>query len=163
MAYGTAYVAQIAMGANDAQTVKALLEADAWPGPSLVIAYCTCTAHGIDMAKSMDHMKDAVRSGYWPLYRFQPTPTRDGQPFKLDSRAPTLPVREFIASEARFGILSRTHPERSEQLIETIQSDVDERWRYYEQLSSLSRTTRATAGGARGDLDDSPQDQEDPS
>ena len=152
------------MGANDAQTVKALLEADAWPGPSLVIAYCTCTAHGIDMSKSMDHMKDAVRSGYWPLYRFQPTPTRDGQPFKLDSRAPTLPVRDFIASEARFGILSRTHPERAEHLIEMVQADIDERWRYYEQLSSVSRTTRATEGGARGDdRADSLQDQEDPS
>ena len=164
MVYGTAYVAQIAIGANDAQTVKAILEADAWPGPSLVIAYCTCTAHGMDMSRSMDHMKDAVRSGYWPLYRFQPTPTRDGQPFKLDSRAPTLPVREFIAAEARFGILGRTHPERSEQLIEMIQADIDERWRYYEQLASMSRTTRATDGGARRDgPDDSPQDQEDPS
>jgi pyruvate-ferredoxin/flavodoxin oxidoreductase len=112
----------------------------------------------------MDHMKDAVRSGYWPLYRFQPTPTREDQPFKLDSRAPTLPVREFIAAEARFGILSRTHPERSEQLIEMIQADIDERWRYYEQLSSMSRTTRATDGGARRDgPDDTPQDQEDPS
>ena len=164
MAYGTAYVAQIALGGNDAQAVKALIEADAWPGPSLVIAYSTCTAHGMDMSRSMEHMKDAVRSGYWPLYRFQPTPTRDGQPFKLDSRAPTLPVREFLASEARFAILSRTHPERSEHLIEMIQADIDERWRYYEQLASMSRTTRAAAGGARADhAEASPQDQEDPS
>jgi pyruvate-ferredoxin/flavodoxin oxidoreductase len=143
MAYGTAYVAQIALGGNDAQAVKALLEADAWRGPSLVIAYCTCTAHGMDMSKSMEHMKDAVRSGYWPLYRFQPTATKDGQPFKLDSKAPTLPVRDFTASEARFGILSRTHPERAERLLEMIQADVDERWRYYEQLASMERTTRA--------------------
>ena len=147
MAYGTAYVAQIAMGGNDAQAVKALIEADAWPGPSLVLAYSTCTAHGMDMSKSMDHQKDAVRSGYWPLYRFQPTPTRDGQPFKLDSKAPTLPVRDFIASEARFAILGRTHPERSEHLIKMIQADIDERWRYYEQLAAMSRTTRTAEGG----------------
>ena len=91
MAYGTAYVAQIALGANDAQAIKALLEADAWPGPSLVIAYSTCTAHGMDMSRSMEHQRDAARSGYWPLYRFQPTPTADGQPFTLDSRKPSLP------------------------------------------------------------------------
>ena len=96
-AYGNVYVAQIAMGANDLQTTKALLEADAWPGPSLVIAYSTCIAHGIDMSKSMSHQKDAVKSGYWPLYRFHPSETEDGQPFKLDSHAPSIPVRDFVA------------------------------------------------------------------
>jgi pyruvate-ferredoxin/flavodoxin oxidoreductase len=84
-AYGNVYVAQISMGANDAHTTKALLEADAWPGPSLVIAYATCIAHGIDMTKSMSHQKDAVKSGYWPLYRYQPSEIEGGQPFKLDS------------------------------------------------------------------------------
>jgi pyruvate/2-oxoacid:ferredoxin oxidoreductase beta subunit len=74
--YGNVYVAQISMGANDAQATKALLEADAWPGPSLVIAYATCIAHGIDMEKSMAHQKDAVKSGYWPLYRYQPSEAR---------------------------------------------------------------------------------------
>jgi pyruvate-ferredoxin/flavodoxin oxidoreductase len=152
MAYGTAYVAQIALGANDTQTVKALLEADAWPGPSLVIAYSTCTAHGMDMSKSMEHMRDAVRSGYWPLYRFQPTSTEDGQPFKLDSREPSMPVRDFVSTEARFAILSRTHPQRSERLLELMQADVDERWRYYEQLAAMSRTVHSA---------DSPQHEED--
>ncbi len=94
-AYGDVYVAQIAMGASDAQTVKALLEADAWPGPSLVIAYSTCIAHGIDMATSMTHQKDAVRSGYWPLYRFQPSGTDGGHPFKLDSARPDHPDRRL--------------------------------------------------------------------
>ena len=149
MAYGTAYVAQIAVGANDTQTVKALLEADAWPGPSIVIAYCPCTAHGMDMSKSMEHMKDAVRSGYWPLYRFQPTATEDGQPFKLDSRKPSIPVRDFVTNEARFAILSRTHPERYERLLELIQADVDERWRYYEQLAAMSRTVPSAEADAR--------------
>ena len=107
-AYGNVYVAQVAMGANDLQTTKALLEADAWPGPSLVIAYSTCIAHGIDMSKSMSHQKDAVSSGYWPLYRFQPTEVEGGSPFKLDSTQPSIPVRDFVATEARFAILQRT-------------------------------------------------------
>ena len=164
MAYGTAYVAQIALGANDTQTVKALLEADAWPGPSLVIAYSTCTAHGMDMSKSMEHMKNAVRSGYWPLYRFQPTATESGRPFKLDSRKPSIPVRDFVSSEARFAILSRTHPQRSELLLELIQADVDERWRYYEQLAVMSRKVPSAEGGTRTDTGsaDSPQHEEDP-
>ncbi len=139
-AYGDVFVAQVSMGANDAQTAKALLEADAWPGPSLVIAYSTCIAHGIDMAKSMTHQKDAVKSGYWPLYRFHPSEIEDGQPFKLDSAKPSIPVSEFVAGETRFAILARTHPERAAELAELAQADVDERWRYYEQLSAMHRS-----------------------
>jgi pyruvate-ferredoxin/flavodoxin oxidoreductase len=139
-AYGNVYVAQIAMGGNDAQTTKALLEADAWPGTSLVIAYSTCIAHGIDMSKSMSHQKDAVRSGYWPLYRFHPSDVEDGQPFKLDSAAPSMPIKEFVAAETRFAVLARTHPERAAELSELIQADVDERWRYYEQLAGMHRS-----------------------
>ena len=139
-AYGNVYVAQIAMGANDAQSVKALIEADEWPGPSLVIAYSTCIAHGIDMSKSMTHQKDAVRSGYWPLYRFQPSDIEHGHPFKLDSKKPTIPVRDFVSTEARFAILHRTHPDRAQMLMDLAQADVDERWRYYEQLAAIERT-----------------------
>ncbi len=139
-AYGNVYVAQVSMGANELQTTKALLEADAWPGPSLVIAYSTCIAHGIDMSKSMSHQKDAVKSGYWPLYRFRPSETDDGHPFSLDSKKPTIPVRDFAATEARFAILARTHPERAAELAELAQADADERWRYYEQLSGIQRT-----------------------
>src|SRR6185295_8996288 len=111
-AYGNVYVAQVSMGANDLQTTKALLEADAWPGPSLVIAYSSCIAHGIDMSKSMTHQKDAVKSGYWPLYRFHPSETA-GQPFKLDSKVPSIGVRDFVASETRFAILERSNPARA--------------------------------------------------
>jgi pyruvate-ferredoxin/flavodoxin oxidoreductase len=139
-AYGDVYVAQIAMGASDVQTARALLEADAWPGPSLVIAYSTCIAHGIDMTKSMAHQKDAVKSGYWPLYRFQPSDTDDGQPFKLDSHKASLPLADFVAGETRFAILARTQPERAAELAELAQADVDERWRYYEQLASMHRS-----------------------
>jgi len=138
-AYGDVYVAKIALGANDTQTIKALLEADAWPGPSLVIAYSTCIAHGMDMSKSMSHMKDAVRCGYWPLYRYQPTESTSGQPFALDSAEPSLPLQTFAASEARFAILSRTNPARAEHLLALAQADIDERWRYYEQLAAMAR------------------------
>jgi pyruvate-ferredoxin/flavodoxin oxidoreductase len=138
-AYGNVYVAQIAVGANDIQTVKALLEADAWPGPSLVIAYSTCIAHGIDMSKSMSHQKDAVKSGYWPLYRFQPTEHEGEHPFRLDSHKPSIPVRDFVSTEARFAILERTQPERAAHLASLAQADADERWHYYEQLATMER------------------------
>jgi pyruvate-ferredoxin/flavodoxin oxidoreductase len=138
--YGNVYVAQVSMGANDLQTTKALLEADAWPGPSLVIAYSTCIAHGIDMSKSMTHQKDAVKSGYWPLYRFQPSEIDGGHPFKLDSSAPSIPIADFVATETRFAVLQRTHPERAAELAELAQADADERWRYYQQLAGIERS-----------------------
>ena len=137
MAYGNVYVAQVAMGGSDVQTVKAFAEAEAWPGPSLIIAYSTCIAHGIDMATSMSHQKDAVRSAYWPLYRFDPE--ADGRPFHLDSKAPAIPLREFAAQESRFGMLARTSPDRFERLMDEAQRDVDERWRLYAQLAGIDR------------------------
>ncbi len=138
--YGNVYVAQVSMGANDQQTTKAMLEADAWPGPSLIIAYSTCIAHGIDMTKSMSHQKDAVRSGYWPLYRFHPSEVEGGQPFKLDSSKPSIPIADFVATEARFAVLRRTHPDRAAELATLAQADADERWHYYEQLAGIERT-----------------------
>jgi pyruvate-ferredoxin/flavodoxin oxidoreductase len=138
--YGNVYVAQVALGGSDIQTVKALLEADAWDGPSLIIAYSTCIAHGIDMATSMTHQKDAVRSGYWPLYRYRPSLDDDQHPFQLDSSAPAVPLREFAMQEARYAMLARTDPERSRQLMAVAQAAVDERWRYYEQLAGVTRT-----------------------
>jgi pyruvate-ferredoxin/flavodoxin oxidoreductase len=128
------------MGANDVQTTKALLEADAWPGPSLVIAYATCIAHGIDMEKSMAHQKDAVKSGYWSLYRYQPSEIENGQPFKLDSAAPSMPVADFASVETRFAVLKRSNPERAAELAELAQADADERYRYYEQLAGVRQT-----------------------
>ena len=150
-AYGNVFVAQVAMGANDAQTTKALLEAAAWPGPSLVIAYSTCIAHGIDMSQSMAHQKEAVKSGYWPLYRYQPSEVEGGQPFKLDSKQATVPLADFMNSETRFAALQRTNPERAEELAQLAQADADERWRYYAQLAELERSVphlRSTNGGA---------------
>ena len=136
--YGNVYVAQISMGANDPQATKALLEADAWPGPSLVIAYSTCIAHGIDMSTSMSHQKDAVRSGYWPLYRFHPTDDADGTPFHLDSKPPT--VADFVESEVRFAVLERSDPDRARELASLLQADIDERWHYYTQEAGVERS-----------------------
>jgi pyruvate-ferredoxin/flavodoxin oxidoreductase len=156
-AYGNVYVAQVSMGANELQTTKALLEADAWPGPSLVIAYSTCIAHGIDMSKSMSHQKDAVKSGYWPLYRFHPSAGGDVQPFHLDSHAPSIPVSDFAGTETRFAILQRTDPARARELAGLLQADADERWRYYEQLAAMHRTVPHTEGP---DLDGPDRDVE---
>ena len=139
--YGNVFVGQVAIGASEQQTVRTLLEADAWPGPSLVIAYSTCIAHGIDMSKSISHMKDAVRSGYWPLYRFHPGVAGQGHhPFQLDSHAPQIPLRTFTDTEARYEMLHRADPARADALAALAQADVDERWRYYEQLAQVERS-----------------------
>ncbi len=160
--YGNVYVAQIAMGANDLQATKALLEADAWPGPSLVIAYSTCIAHGIDMSKSMSHQKDAVRSGYWPLYRFRPSDDTDGTPFHLDSKPPTMRVADFVESEVRFAVLERSDPDRARELASLLQADIDERWHYYTQEAGVERSVPTLHGmpepGAAGALDSVPVD-----
>jgi pyruvate-ferredoxin/flavodoxin oxidoreductase len=157
-AYGNVFVAQVALGANDAQTIKALIEAEAWDGPSLIIAYSTCIAHGIDMSRSMSHQKDAVKSGYWPLYRYQPSETEDGQPFKLDSGKPSIPIREFASTETRFAILERTDPERAAELAELIQADADEKWRYYEQLSGVHRSVPHLQARPADEADTGPGD-----
>ena len=142
--YGDVYVAQVAMGANPKQAIKALSEAEAWPGPSLVIAYSTCIAHGIDMKSSMTHQKDAVRSGYWPLYRYHPGTAEHEHPFKLDSGAPSVPLKTFALSEGRFSTLQRSDPDASKRLLELAQDDVEERWRLYRQLSGVERHTPTT-------------------
>ncbi len=141
MSYGDVYVAHVALGASDIQTVKALLEAEAWPGVSLVIAYSTCIAHGFDMSESMTHQKAAVQSGHWPLYRFHPGEVEATQPFQLDSAAPSVPYADFAGSEARFSMLRRSDPERAEQLLTIAQADVTARWHHYEQLAGVERTT----------------------
>ena len=143
-AYGNVYVAQVAMGANPRQTIRALLEAEAYPGPSLTIAYSTCIAHGIDMATSMSHQKEAVSSGYWPLYRFVPHHEAGKVPFHLDSRKPTLSFKEFAAKEARFAMLMRSDPQQAAHLAALAQRDIDERWRYYEQLAGIERSVPQT-------------------
>jgi pyruvate-ferredoxin/flavodoxin oxidoreductase len=139
-AYGNVYVAQVALGADNAQTVKALAEAESWPGPSLVIAYSTCIEHGIDMSTSMSHQAEATKSGFWPLWRYDPRLAADGRhPMQLDSKAPTLPLAEFQTKEARFAMLARSRPAEFEALQELAQADADERRRFYEQLAGVER------------------------
>ena len=140
MSFGDVYVAHVAMGASDIQTVKALLEAEAWPGVSLVIAYSTCIAHGFDMSQSMTHQKAAVQSGHWPLYRFQPGDGQATQPFQLDSAAPSVPYADFAASETRFAMLQRSDPERAAELLALAESDAAARWHHYEQLAGVERS-----------------------
>ncbi len=159
MSYGSVYVAQVALGGNDIQTLRALREAEEWPGPSLIIAYSTCIAHGIDMRTSMGHQKEAVQSGYWPLFRFHPGAAAHEHPFSLDSKEPTLSFHEFSKSEARFAMLRRSDPETAGALDRAAQGDIDERWRLYSQLAGVERTMPAGPEGEVPD-DDAPADDE---
>ena len=136
MTYGNVYVAMVAMGANDAQTVRAFLEAEAYDGPSLIIAYSHCIAHGINMTRGMHNQKIAVETGYWPLYRYNPDLAKEGKnPLKLDSKAPKLPLKEFLDLETRFKMLEKSHPDRAKTLQKLAQGDVETRWKMYEYLS----------------------------
>jgi pyruvate-ferredoxin/flavodoxin oxidoreductase len=140
-AYGNVYVAQVAFGANPKQTIRAFLEAERYPGPSLILAYSHCIAHGVDMSTATHHQADAVKCGYWPLYRFDPQHAHVGDhPFQLDCRKPARPFKEWASKEARFAMLARANPERAEHLFELAQRDIDERWRLYEQLAGVERT-----------------------
>ncbi len=140
VAYGSVYVAQVAMGANPAQTIRAFLEAESYPGPSLILAYSHCIAHGINMTTSMTHQKDAVQSGFWPVYRYDPREARaDGHPFHLDSHAPRKTFLDFAMQEARFAMLARSSPEEAERLFQLAQQDINDQWHYYEQMAGIER------------------------
>ena len=135
MTYGNVYVAQVAMGANDTHTLKAFLEAEAYDGPSLIIAYSHCIAHGIDMAKGMEQQKLAVESGYWPLYRFNPALLAEGKnPLSLDSRPPRIPLSRYMEGEARYRVLKKTNPAAFERFSREAQQHVLERWRRLERM-----------------------------
>jgi len=139
MSYGNTYVAQIAMGANDLQTVKAVLEAEAYDGPSLIIAYSHCIAHGINMTKGMNAQKLAVDSGYWPLYRYNPSLVKEGKnPFQLDSKPPKMKFEEFAYNEIRYKMLTKMDPEKAKRLLLEAQEDVQKKWRFYEQLAAMN-------------------------
>ena len=138
MSYGNVYVAQIAMGANNTQAVKAIAEAESYPGPSLVIAYSTCIAHGIDMEQSMSHQGELVAAGYWPLYRYDPRMVDEGkQPFRIDSRPPSIPFADVAAKEARYAVLSRVNPDHAAELMAQAQQDIDTRWKLYQEFTGI--------------------------
>ncbi|MBE2232698.1 MAG: pyruvate:ferredoxin (flavodoxin) oxidoreductase [Anaerolinea sp.] len=144
MNYGSVYVARIAMGANDAQTVRAIIEAENFDGPSLIIAYSHCIAHGINMTTANDQQKLAVDSGYWPLMRFDPRLSAMGKnPLQLDSKGPKIPLQDYIYNETRYTMLLKSDPQAAAMLLAEAQADVNARWRMYEQLATLDYSREA--------------------
>jgi len=136
MSYGNVYVASVAMGAKDEHTLKAFLEAEAYDGPSIIIAYSHCIAHGINMTTAMGDQKAAVESGQWLLYRYNPERALVGEnPLSLDSRAPTRKLKEYLQMETRFKMLAQTKPDAAQRLWQQAQESVDLRWRFYEYLA----------------------------
>ncbi|RCK79622.1 MAG: Pyruvate-flavodoxin oxidoreductase [Candidatus Ozemobacter sibiricus] len=138
MSYGNIYVARIALGANPAHALKAMLEAEAYDGPALVIAYSHCIAHGIDMEKGLEEQRKAVNSGHWPLLRFNPDLLKEGKnPLQLDSKDPSIPYEEYAYGENRFRSLKKLNPEAAKALLEKAQQEVKFRYNLYKALSEL--------------------------
>ena len=138
MAYGYVYVAQVAMGANDAQVLKAFLEAEAYNGPSLIIAYSHCIAHGIDMRKGLEQQKLATQSGIWPLYRYNPDNIEQGKnPLVIDSRDPSISVDAYAYNETRYRMLVQSDEARAEKLMKEARSDVSKRWELLQQMAGI--------------------------
>jgi pyruvate-ferredoxin/flavodoxin oxidoreductase len=138
MSYGSVYVARVAFGANDMQTIKAFLEAEAYDGPSLLICYSHCIAHGYDLIHGLDQQKAAVQTGYWPLMRYNPDLVKQGKnPLQLDSKAPSLAMEKYIYNETRFSMLRHSQPEVAKKLLELSQEDVSRRWRLYEYMAGM--------------------------
>jgi len=136
MAYGNVYVARVAMGANDQQTLKAFIEAEAYDGPSLIVAYSHCIAHGIDMRRGLDQQKLAVQSGYWQLYRYNPLLAEEGKnPLTIDAKAPSIPLEDFAYNETRYRMLLQSSETRADTLMQLAKEDVKRRWDHYQQLA----------------------------
>lgn len=133
--YENVYVARVAYGAKDTQTLNAFLEAESHPGPSLILALSPCIAHGVDMSRNHLQQDMAVKSGHWPLFRFNPA--HGASPLKLDSKKPTMPYKDYIQTETRFAMLWHTHPDTAEKLVQEEQRFVNQRYHFYEQLSKL--------------------------
>jgi len=137
--YGNIYVARVAMGANDNQTVKAFLEAEAYDGPSMIIAYSHCIAHGFDLTEGMTHQKEAVECGAWPLFRYNPDLVKEGKnPLKLDSKAPKIKYADYALKETRFKMLTKSHPDVAKRLLEMAHAENLLRWRVYEALANIN-------------------------
>ncbi len=139
ISYGNIYVARIALGANPQQALLALREAEAYSGPSLILSYSHCIAHGINMQKGLDQQTRAVQSGHWPLIRFNPEVRQSGEnPFVLDSPRPTMKLKEYVENELRYRMLYRTNPKAADQLMSMAQAMVDRKWKLYEEMASMS-------------------------
>ena len=141
MSYGYVYVAQVAMGASDRQTLQAFIEAEAYDGPSLIIAYSHCIAHGIDMKLGLKQQKLAAKSGVWPLYRYNPDLALQGEnPLSVDSKEPSIPVEEYAYNETRYRMLLQSNEQRAEMLMKKAQQDATNRWKLYQQMANMSYT-----------------------
>ena len=138
MSYGYVYVARIAFGANESQTIKAFIEAEAYDGPSIIIAYSPCIGHGIDMARGLDQQALAVKTGYWPLVRYNPELRKEGKnPLQLDSKAPSIPLEDYIYNENRYRAVRARDPEMAADLLVRAQADVNRRWKLYEHWAAM--------------------------
>ena len=138
MSYGYVYVARVAMGANDQQTLRALIEAESYDGPSLIIAYSPCIAHGYDMARSLDQTKLAVQSGHWPMYRYDPRLIEEGKnPLVIESKEPSIPISQYAYNETRYKMLTQIDEVRAEELMKEAQQDAKSRWTLYQQMASM--------------------------
>jgi pyruvate-ferredoxin/flavodoxin oxidoreductase len=138
VAYGSVYVARVAMGGSDMQTIKAFQEAEAYDGPAIIIAYSHCIAHGFELAYGMEQQKNAVLSGYWPLMRYNPALRGEGKnPFILDSKAPSMPLKEYSYHEARYTMLARSRPDTAKKLLQEAQDDVERSWRVYSGRAAM--------------------------
>jgi pyruvate-ferredoxin/flavodoxin oxidoreductase len=139
MAYGNVYVAQVAFGAKDVLTLRAFLEAESYDGPSLLICYSPCIAHGVDLSNNLRQQDMAVNSGHWPLFRYDPRKAAEGEhPLKMDCKPPSIPYRDFAATETRFSVLQRTHPDLAESYFSAAQKHVESRFHLYDQLAHLA-------------------------
>jgi pyruvate-ferredoxin/flavodoxin oxidoreductase len=136
IAHGSAYVAQIAMGGNDSHTIRTILEAEAFPGPSLVIAYAHCIAHGIDMSQGAKEQEIAVKSGYWPLFHYNPSKAK-GERFVIDSKDPSLPLSDFMYNENRFNVIKAKDPEMAEKFLVAAEEAKVEKWNKLHTLTGL--------------------------
>jgi len=151
MAYGNVYVAQVAFGAKDVQTLRAFLEAESYPGPSLIIAYSPCIAHGIDLSNNLRQQDLAVSSGHWPLFRYDPRRAAAGEnPLHMDSKEPSIPYRDFASTETRFSVLFRTHPDAAELFLKQAQKQIRSRFHLYEQLAHLAVAEQAGVPAKEG-------------
>ncbi len=158
ISYGSVYVARVAMGGNDTHTVKAFLEAEAFNGPSLIIAYSHCIAHGYDMSQGMAQQKAAVLSGYWPLMRYNPELRLEGKnPFQLDSRAPSIPFKQYAYQEARYTMLARSNPETARELLHLAQEDVHRQWGVYANRAAMPGDAEALGSVAPEPAPSTPQ------
>ncbi len=146
IAYTNVYVARVALGANDAQTIKAFLEAEAYEGPSLIIAYCHCISHGYNLINGLKQQKAAVDSGYWPLLRYNPELAKEGRnPLQLDSKPPAISLEEYVYNETRYSMLLKSKPEQAKVLLKQAQEDVLSRWALYEHLDKMPGKSQSEA------------------